>query len=111
MLPLRCNCGEGLAPLVVGRERPGFALVATDVPYRRIENLFDYQELTWDAPATDPASILPVLDALEPWGFFWLRTPAGDYDMRLRDGRLAAKWPRRSRTGGVGTHFGSPTAN
>jgi RHS repeat-associated protein len=59
----------------------GIALVPTDIPYETVDVVFDYQELSWTAPASAPQSIVPVLRSLERWGFDWLRDAAGDYDI------------------------------
>jgi RHS repeat-associated protein len=63
------------------RPSGNLGLAATDVPHRRVDYVFDYQELSPTAPASDPASLSPVLDAFLPWGFSWLTTATGAYDM------------------------------
>lgn len=69
------------AALELTRERPTqLDLIPVDSPHSKVAHTFDYQELSWDVPATDATSIRPVLEALQPWGFFWFRNTAGELD-------------------------------
>jgi hypothetical protein len=42
-----------------------------DIPHRRTDVVYDYQELSLKVPDDDPASLSGVLDSLRPWGFPW----------------------------------------
>jgi len=49
--------------------------VPTDVPHSRVDSVFDYQELALADGAPPNASMKPVLDSLQAWGFNWITKP------------------------------------
>jgi RHS repeat-associated protein len=60
---------------------PGGPLTVVEVAHSRSTVVLDYQELSLKAAANDPASLAPCLAELEGWGFFWVRTASGEYDL------------------------------
>jgi RHS repeat-associated protein len=60
---------------------PGGPLSVVEVAHSRSTVVLDYQELSLKAAANDPASLAPCLAELEGWGFFWVRTASGEYDL------------------------------
>jgi hypothetical protein len=85
---------------------PGGPLSVVEVAHSRSMVVLDYQELSLKAAADDPASLAPCLTELEGWGFFWVRTAGGEYDLpAVTSWQLPVKLFRRDLNGdGVQGH-------